>query len=231
MVLRIVFISLMTQVLSQNLPSSGQFMITKYSDSKCQQVNHVSLNLPNNPCWSSYFTHGIKATYYNTSSQELSFQYYNSDSCYSTFYYNEKIICDNTCQPYPQNNEHSITCSYVPFPSKANFTFERYVDSECTQQKGITILRGGSSCWKLGDSLSMTPIDFDIANIKDLTIVTFDDDKCRGKRNQAEEIKCNSKCFGIGDKTDEYYRCSYVSSYWLKANYFFIALGLYLILF
>ena len=114
--------------------------------------------------------------------------------------------------------DNYLKCSYVSFPSHANFTFNSYFDSECQYQTGINVLKGNSHCWTIHDALSLTPTAFNADNYKDVSVYSYSSSDCVGEYSTVQEIECNNKCFKLNGDNDYYYRCTYIAGENIKLN-------------
>ena len=226
-----IIISLMTIKLGLSaLPSIGKFVIIKFNDEQCLNSVKVKLNIPNSPCWSTEYNNGIKQISYNETTQMLTASFFNTNNCYSSLYETQTFPCNNTCQPVPQGYDQSdykyFKCSYVSFPSKANFTFYSYADSECQLLNKISVLKGNSNCWPLSAMSSITPITFNSDNYKDLSLIKFSSNDCTGVYGEVQDIVCDNKCFSINNDDQNYYRCTYIAGDMIKINVVLILLFL-----
>jgi len=196
-----------------SLPKSGKFIIKKYSDDKYENVVSVTLNEPSSVCWSTNFDNGIKPINFNSQTKKLSIKAFNVNSCYGTLYDKKEIDCDDSQQNYTiDNNYVYFKCSYVPYPSKANFTLNIYNDDKCYTQKGIVLIKGNSNCWKINDNLSMNPLDFNIDNLEDLNVNVYSNGDCTQSFIE-KQFECDGKCQNINNN---YFRCYYISGNFLK---------------
>ena len=211
-----------------SLPNSGKFIIKKYTDDKYNKVIKVSLNDPTSSCWTTDFDNGIKPIDFNINNNILKIKAFNVDSCYGTENQIKDIICDNSEQNYTiGNNIVYFKCSYVPYPSNANFTLNIYNDDNCYVQKGLALIKGTSNCWKIDENLSMNPINFNFDNLEDLSFDIYSNGNCN-ENFTTSEFKCDGKCQHINSYN---FRCYYISGNFLKMNFiykFFIFLYLFL---
>ena len=209
------------QKIKNDLPSVGKFVTLMFSDSDCKTLDIVRLNEPTSKCWSTSYLNGIKPISYISYSKTLNIKTYTTNSCYGNDFNTFNLICDhNTCNPIKFDDENKyILCSYVSFPSLANFTINKYIDNECQFQSGIAVLKGNSHCWKLNDDNSITPVMFDMSNLKDLNIYSYNSNNCKGSISNLQSVKCDNSCFEI-EGSNEYYRCVYMNSYYLNFWYF-----------
>lgn len=213
------------------IPSKGKFVIMKFHDSQCNSVIDVKLNQPTSPCWSTAYNNGIKPVAYNETTAEMTAKFYTTSNCYSSDVEEVLFKCDNSCFKNPKTNNY-LKCSYVSFPSHANFTFNTYLDSECQYQTEINVLKGNSHCWKIHEGLSLTPTSFNADNYKDVSVYSYHTNgDCLGEYlSTPQTIECNNRCFKINGDDIFYYRCTYIAGEHIKLNSLMIMLGILLIL-
>lgn len=224
----IFFLSISTFICE--LPSNGKFVIMKFDDSECKSVIDVKLNPPTSPCWSTSYNNGIKPVSYNESTREITAQFYNTSNCYSSYFEEITFTCDRTCIKNSITGS-SLKCSYVSFPSHANFTVNTYVDSECQYQSEMNVLKGNSHCWKIHDGLSLTPTSFNADNYKDLSAYIYFSKDCTGEYSTfPQKIECNNRCFKMKGDEIYFYRCTYMEGVYRKLNAKILMLGILLIL-
>jgi hypothetical protein len=216
-----IIILIQIQKIKNDLPSVGKFVILKFNDSTCKTLDNVRLNDPSSKCWSTSYDNGIKPISYTSNSKSLNIKTYTTNSCYGNDFKSFELNCDHkTCNSINFNgNNKYILCSYVAFPSLANFTINRYYDKECQFQTGISVLKGNSHCWKLNNKNSITPVMFDMNNLEDLNIYSYNNPDCSGTISNLKSVKCDNSCFEI-DNSDEYYRCTYMYSHYFNFWYF-----------
>lgn len=224
----IFFLSISTFICE--LPSNGKFVIMKFDDSECKSVIDVKLNPPTSPCWSTSYNNGIKPVSYNESTREITAQFYNTSNCYSSYFEEITFTCDRTCIKNSITGSY-LKCSYVSFPSHANFTVNTYVDSECQYQSEMNVLKGNSHCWKIHDGLSLTPTSFNADNYKDLSAYIYFSKDCTGEYSTfPQNIECNNRCFKMKGDEIYFYRCTYMAGAYRKSNAKILMLGILLIL-
>ena len=224
----IFFLSISTFICE--LPSNGKFVIMKFDDSECKSVIDVKLNPPTSPCWSTSYNNGIKPVSYNESTREITAQFYNTSNCYSSYFEEITFTCDRTCIKNSITGSY-LKCSYVSFPSHANFTVNTYVDSECQYQSEMNVLKGNSHCWKIHDGLSLTPTSFNADNYKDLSAYIYFSKDCTGEYSTfPQKIECNNRCFKMKGDEIYFYRCTYMAGVYRKLNAKILMLGILLIL-
>ena len=213
-------------LIKTDLPSIGKFAIIEYTEQNCDsKIRVVKLSPPDSECLSVLFSEGIKPISYNASTKELTINTYTTNSCYSNDYKTFTLKCDSlTCNPvqFSQNDQRGIICSYVGFPSIANFTFNKYNDKECLIQTGVAVLKGNSHCWKLNNKTSITPVKFNLDNLKDTSIFSYDNPNCTGNSHQNQNITCDGEtCFTIESLgNNEYFTCSYIKGSHLMLSSF-----------
>ena len=216
-----IIILIQIQKIKNDLPSVGKFVTLMFSDSVCKTLDIVRLNEPTSKCWSTSYLNGIKPISYISYSKTLNIKTYTTNSCYGNDFNTFNLICDhNTCNPIKFDDENKyILCSYVSFPSLANFTINKYIDNECQFQSGIAVLKGNSHCWKLNNNTSITPVMFDMNNLEDLNIYSYNSNNCNGAISELQNVKCDNSCFGI-ESSNEYFRCVYMYSRYLNFWFF-----------
>lgn len=202
------------------LPKTGKFYITKHTDNTCATATIINQVNPTSPCWSTKYDNGIKPTAYDEEILKLTIQLFDTSSCYGTNYKTADITCDDSqCLQNPINLQEYLKCTYLSFPAKANFTFTKYNDNECQYQTGVIVLKGDANCWDLGDTYSISPIQF--TNIQDLSYYIYNSKTCTGSViKPVFNITCNNKCFKSPNQiSSEYFRCNYLLSNRLEISY------------
>lgn len=200
------------------LPKTGKFYITKYINSFCNTVTNVRQVNPSGACWSTDYDNGIKPTAYDEEKLILSIQVYDTSSCYGTDFGTAQIKCDDTdCVKNPNKEDEYLKCTYLSFPSKANFTLTQYIDDECQSQTGIIVLKGDSHCWDLSEKESISPIHF--ADICELSYHAYNTTTCEGMVSKSSKIICDNSCFASPNGNKEYFRCNYLLSHRIELSY------------
>lgn len=215
--------------ISCELPSKGKFVIMKFHDSDCKSAIDVKLNSPTSPCWSTAYDNGIKPISYNETTDDMTAKFYKTNNCFSSNVQELTFKCDNTCFKNPMTDNY-LKCSYVSFPSHANFTFNSYLDSECQYQTEISVLKGNSHCWTIHNGLSLTPTAFNADNYKDVSVYSYSSSDCAGEYLPVQEIECNNRCFKLNGDNTYYYRCTYIAGEHVKVNAMMLMLGILFII-
>ena len=199
-----------------SLPNSGKFVIKKYTDNKYDNVTKVSLNDPSSSCWTTDYDNGIRPIDYNIYNKILKIKAFNVDSCYGTINQKKEIVCDDSEQNYTIDDINVyFKCSYVPYPSNANFTLNIYNDKDCLIQKGLALIKGTSNCWKINENFSMNPINFNFDNLEDLSFDYYSNGNCNENFKSINNFKCDGTCQNVDDN---YFRCYYISGNFIKIN-------------
>ena len=217
----LVFISTITLCMTDEVPSTGVFVLSPYHDSKCSLSSTKAAAsgwVGSQKCWGFTSAASMKATAWTPTTSTLTFDLFagNGDCSGNVAVSQGTMKCDGTCYPDAFNFDNYSTCIYVNLPFTGKFEFSSFTDNKCKSQTGNTGYYTGSNlCWITSSNTSMFPLKW-TSSTSNLDVFIFGaNGKCGGNTSVGTglaSIKCDGSCLDDGLNAGNYYSCEYNSS-------------------
>lgn len=224
MLARFAFVSLIPFILSNTVPTVGQFMFHYSSDEGCQTPSSYYMPFSgNSTCWVVSSSSSIAATAWDLNTTTLTINAYDSsNNCTGIPTSYGPIKCDNRCLKSTTSSNVFFQCFYsIPtvVQTSGKFTFSYYSDDKCSSRNAETIgFTGENKCW-LSNSNALSPSSWDPIN-KSLALKSFNSTRnCTSEELSMGYVNCNNSCLRDNFRQGTYYTCSYSSSKFLTSLY------------